>query len=103
MSFLQSGGIDLASGVRDFLARLVLDTVSQLHAQEIGRLLTGRIERPVELLVAYHQAVDGVEGAQNIFARSQTQGAQENRAQKFAFAVNAHIQHVLLVVFEFHP
>ena len=103
LNFLQRGRVDLASRVRDLLARLRLDAVSQLHAQQVGRLLAGRIERPEQLLVSNHQPVDGVEGAQNVFAGTQTEGAQENRAQEFALAVDAHIQHVLLVVFEFHP
>ena len=80
MNFLQRGGIDLASGVRDFLTRFILDAVSQLHAQEIGRLLAGGIERPVKLLVTDGQPIDGVEGTQNIFTGAQSQGAQENRA-----------------------
>src|ERR1700730_8167870 len=87
----------------DFLARLVLDAVGQLHAQQVGRLFAAGIERPVELLVVHHQAVDGVEGAQDVFASPQPQGAQEDRSQKLALAVDAHVEHVLLVVFEFNP
>ncbi len=103
LNFLQRGRVDLASRVRDFLARLRLDAVRQLHAQQVGGLLAGGIERPVQLLVANHQTVDGVERPQNVFAGTQAEGAQENRAQEFALAVNAHVQHVLLVVLEFHP
>ena len=46
LNFLQRGRVDLASGVRDFFARLRLDAVGQLHAQQVGRLLAGGIERP---------------------------------------------------------
>src|SRR5579864_8694263 len=103
LNILQNLGIDLAAGVRDFVSRLVLDAVRELHAQQVRRLLAGRIERPVKFLVANHEAVHGVERAQNVFAGSQAQGAQENRAQELALAVDADIEHVLLVVFEFHP
>ena len=89
--------------MRDFVARLRLDAVRQLHAQQVGRLFAGGIKRPVKLLVADHQAVDGVERAQNVFAGTQAQGAQENRAQEFALAVDADVENVLLVVLEFHP
>ncbi len=77
--------------------------MSQLHAQQVGRLVAGRIERPEELLVADDQAVHGVEGAQNVFARTQTKRAQEDRAQELALAVDTNVEHVLLVVLEFHP
>ena len=81
----------------------VLDAVRQLHAQKIGGLFAGRIKRPVELLVADGNAVHGVEGAQNVFAGAQTQGAQEDRAQEFTLAVDADVENVFLVVFELHP
>src|SRR5207245_11205106 len=57
---------------------------------------------PVELLIAHYQPVHDIEGAQDVFARTQPQGAQENRPQKLALAINAHVQDVLLIVFEFH-
>ena len=75
----------------------------QLHAQQVGGLFAGGVKRPVKLLVANHQPINGVKRPQNVFARTQPQGAQENRAQEFALAVDAHVQHVLLVVLEFHP
>ena len=55
------------------------------------------------MLVADDQPVDGVEGAQNVFAGTQAQSAQEDRAQELALAVDADIENVLLVVLEFHP
>ena len=87
----------------DFVARLVFDAARQLHAEQVGRLLAGGIERPVKLLVANRDAVRGVEALQNVFAGTQAEGAQENRAQEFAFAVDADIEHVLLVVLELYP
>ena len=99
----QNRGVDLAAGVRDLVPGLVLDAVRQLHAQQVGGLFDRRIKRPEQLLVADDQPVDGIEGAQNVFARTQAQGAQENRAQELALAVNADIQNVLLVVLELHP
>src|SRR5579883_1488317 len=75
----------------------------QLHAQQVGRLLAGRVERPVQLLVLDGQAVDGIEGAQNVFAAAQPESPQEDRAQELALAVDAHVEHVLLVVLELHP
>jgi hypothetical protein len=66
-------------------------------------LLAGRIERPVKLFVADRDAVGGVERLQNVFAGTQAEGAQEDRAQEFALAVDADVEHVLLVVLEFHP
>src|SRR5208283_4274972 len=103
LNFFQNGMADLAAGVRHFIARLRLDAVRQLHANEIRRLVGCRIERPEELVVANHEAVGGVEGLENVFAGAQAKGAQENRAQEFALAVDAHVEHVLLVVFEFDP
>ena len=102
-NFLQHRRRDLAAGVRDFLARLRLDAVRQLHAQQVGRLLAGGIERPVQLLVAHGNAIDGVERPQNFFVGTQAQGAQEDGAQELALAVDADVEHVLLVVFELHP
>ena len=103
LNFLQDGGRDLAAGVRHFIARLRLDAVRQLHAQQIRGLVARRIQRPEQLLVADNQPVRGIESFQNVFAGTQAQRAQENRAQELAFAVDAHVQNVLLVVFELNP
>ena len=89
--------------MRDFLTRLALNAVCQLHAQEIGGLFACWLDRPVQLLVANHQPVHGVERAQNVFARAQAQRAEENRSQKLALTIDAHVEHVLLIVFKFHP
>ena len=77
--------------------------VRQLHAQQVGGFLAGGIERPVKLLVFDGDAIDGVERAQNVFARAQTKGAEEDRSQELALAVDANVENVLLVVLEFHP
>ena len=103
LNFLQNLGVDLAARVSDFVARLVLDAAGQLHAEQVRRLLAGGIERPEKLLVANRDAVGGVERLQNVFAGTQAEGAQENRAQEFALAVDADIEHVLLVVLELYP
>src|SRR5215813_2834308 len=89
--------------MRDLFARLRLDTVRQLHADEIGGLVTVRIERPVELLVANDKAVNRVERLENVFARTQSERPEEDRAQKLALAVNADVKHVFLVVLELNP
>ena len=89
--------------MRDLLARFVLDAVRQLHTQQVGSLFAIWIERPEELLVANHQPIDGVEGTQDVFAGTQAKGAQKNRAQEFALAIDTHVEDVLLVVFELDP
>ena len=103
LNFFQRRGADLAAGMRHFIARLRLDAVRQLHTQQVRRFFAGRIERPEQLLVADHEAVRGIESLQNVFAGTQAEGAQKNRTQEFALAVDAHIQNVLLVVFELNP
>ena len=52
LNIFQNLGVDLAAGVRDLVAGLVLDAVGQFHPQQVRRLLAGRIERPVKLFVA---------------------------------------------------
>ena len=49
------------------------------------------------------QADGGVELAQDRLVGLEAQGAQEDRAVELALAVDAHRQHVLLVVLELHP
>jgi hypothetical protein len=61
------------------------------HVQgELAAALRGQADRHVDL------AQDGLVGLE-------TQGAQEDRAVELALAVDAHRQHVLLVVLELHP
>ncbi len=103
LNFLQSRGVELASRVRNLFAGLVLDAVRQLHAQQVGGFFAVRIERPEKLLVANYQPIHGVERSQNVFAGTQAKGAQENRSQELSLAVDADVEHVLLVVFEFDP
>ena len=75
----------------------------QLHAQQVRGLFAAGVERPEQLLVFDRNAVDGIERAQNVFPGAQAQSAQENRSQELALAVDADIEHILLVVLEFHP
>src|SRR5579863_8756087 len=89
--------------MRNLIPGLVLAAVRQLHAQQVRRLLAGRVEGPVKLLVLDRNAIYGIERAQNILARTQAEGTQENGSQEFALAVDADVQHVLLVILELHP
>ena len=89
--------------MRDLLARLVLDTVRQLHAQQVGGFVAVWIERPEKFLVANYKPVGGVEGAQNVFAGTQAESTQENRTQELALAIDTYVEHVFLVVFELDP
>ena len=103
MDFLKNGGGNLAPGVRDLVARLRFDAVRQLHSQQICRLVAGGIESPEKLVVVDGQPVDGVERPQDVFAPAQAQRPKEDRSQKLALTVDANVEHILLVVFEFHP
>src|SRR5258708_7960402 len=103
LNLLQNLGIDLAAGVGNFLTLLVLDAVRQLHAQQVRGFFAVGVERPVEPLVFNGNTIDGIEATENVFAGTQTEGAQEDRSQEFALAVDADIEHVLLVVFELDP
>ena len=75
----------------------ILDLVRQLAVdQAFGKV-------PVQIAVAQRDALDLVEGAQNFFVRLHAQGAQENRAEELALAVDAHVENVLGVVLELDP
>ena len=89
--------------MRNFVTRLRLDAVRQLHAQKIRGFFARRIQRPEQLLVADNQAVGGIESLENVLAGTQAQRAQKNRTQELALAVDAHVENVLLVVFELNP
>src|SRR5438445_581893 len=103
LKFLQSCGIELATRVRNLLTRFILDAARQLHSQQVCRLIAGRIESPIQLFVPNDQAIDRVERLQDVFARTQSECAQKNRSQELAFAIDANVNHFLLVVFKFHP
>ncbi len=57
----------------------------------------------MQIAVAQRDALDLVERAQNFFVGLHAQGAQEDRAQEFALAVDADVENVLGVVLEFDP
>src|ERR1700730_3278649 len=80
-----------------FFGFRIANFVSELAIDDTGRNV------PVHFLVAQGNAFHLVKGAKNIFVGLHAQRAQENRAQEFALAVDAHVQNVLGVVFEFHP
>ena len=103
VDLLQDRGRNLAAGVRYLLAALADNAMAELHAEQVRRTGDARFQRPVDLLVLQREAVDRVEGAQNVFIGTQPQRAQENRSQELALAVDANIQNILLIVFEFHP
>ena len=75
----------------------------QLHAKQIRWLVTRRIQRPEQLLVADYETVCRIERLQNVFAGTQSKSAQENRTQEFALAIDAHVENVLLVIFKLNP
>ncbi len=103
LNFLQNSRVQFAAGMGNFVARLVLDAVRELHAQQVGSFFAVGVERPEELLVFDGDAIDGVERAENVFTGTQTKRAQKDRSQELALAVDADVEDVLLVVFEFHP
>ena len=76
-------------GTLDFVGQLAVD-------QAFGKV-------PVQVAVAQRDALDLVERAQNFFVRLHAQGAQENRAEEFALAVDADVQNILGVVLELDP
>ena len=75
----------------------MLDFTRQLAVDQAVR------DIPEKLAVAHRNALDLVERAQNVFIRFHAQSAQENRAQEFALAVDAHVQNVFRVVLELDP
>ena len=79
----------VALGILDFVGQLAVD-------QPFGKI-------PVQVAVAQRDALDLVEGAQNFLVRLHAQRAQENRAEEFALAVDAHVQNILGVVLELDP
>src|SRR5215469_8013033 len=89
--------------MRDLFPGFGLDAVRQLHAEQVCRLLAGRIQRPEELLVADREPVDCVESSENVFARTQAECTQENGSEELPLTVDSHIQNILLVVLERNP
>src|SRR6266851_4050777 len=80
-----------------FIRFRIADFVRQLAVHDSGR------DVPEKILVAQRNALDLIEGAQNVFVGLHPQRAQEDRAQELALAVDAYVENVLRVVFEFHP
>src|SRR5271166_3447251 len=103
LDFLHHGGGEFAAGVDDLFAALGSDAVRQFHAEQVRRTVRAGVQRPVELLVMQGNTVHRVKGAEDVLIRAQTQGAQEDAAQELALAIDAHVQHALLVVFELDP
>ena len=78
-----------------FVALRILDLMRQLAVdQPFGKI-------PVQLAVAQRDALDLVEGAKNFLVGLHAQGAQENRPEELALAVDADVENVLRVVLEF--
>src|SRR5262249_19044435 len=76
---------------------LGVDRVGELEADQV------LIHAPQELLVLDGDLADAVERAQHLIVGLQAQGAQEHAAVEFAFAIDANVEDVLVVVFEFDP
>src|SRR5207249_2411580 len=96
--FLEQGFGDALVGADNHLVGLgIADFVSQLAVDDARRNV------PEQLLIAQRDALHLVERAQDLFVGLHAQRAQENGAEEFAFAVNAHVENVLGVVLEFHP
>ena len=95
--FLVERGGDLLALSHDGIAALGGDGMGELQAGEI------LIHVPEELLVADFHLADAVEGAQDLLVGFEAEGAQEDRAVELALAVDADVEDVLVVVFEFDP
>jgi len=92
---------DLAAGVRDLIA-LVQNSMRRLRTQKMRRLAFRR-NSPLQLAIRDVNAIDGIEGLEDLLVGTQPQRAQEDRSQELTLAVDAHIERVLLVVLELHP
>ncbi len=79
------------------LGARVADFVSQLAVHDARRNV------PEKILVAERDALDLIERAQDFFIGLHSQRAQEDGAEEFALAVDAHVENVFGVVFEFDP
>src|SRR5579864_6483254 len=58
---------------------------------------------PKEITIAERDPLDLIESSQNLLIGFHAQSAEENRTEKFAFAIDADVKNILRVVFEFHP
>ena len=84
-----------------FLLR-VMQSHSRPRAHQVRRSLFRR-HRPEQLAIAHRDRIHHVERLENLLIRPQTKRAQEDRSQKLALAIDAHIQRVLLVVLKLYP
>src|SRR5258708_27697693 len=75
----------------------IADLVGQLAVDKAGRNV------PEQVLIAQRDTLDLVESAQDIFIRLHPKGAKEDGAKELALAVDADIENILGVVFEFNP
>src|SRR5215510_7792133 len=103
LDFLEHSGRDLAPGMGHFVPALVFNAVRQLESHQVCRTLNAGLQDPAQGFFLQADAINGVKRAQNIFVRTQAQGAQKDGAQELALAVNAHVQNIFLVVFKLHP
>ena len=95
--FAHQAGGDLAALRHHRFAGLVVDGVRQLQADEIV------VDLPLQLRVFDMDLADAIERPQNLLVGFETERAQENRTVKLAFAVDADIKQVLVVVLELDP
>src|SRR5208282_5215406 len=93
----ESFGDALVGAHDDFFGFRIADFVGELAIHDAGRNV------PEEFLFAQRDALHLVKGAEYFFVRLHAQGAEEDRAQELALAVDAHVENVLGVVLEFDP
>src|SRR6202012_5221547 len=80
-----------------FFGLRIADFVRQLAIDDTGRNI------PEEILVAKRNALDLIEGAEDVFVGLHSERAQEDRAEEFALAIDADVENVLGVVLELNP
>ncbi len=85
------------SGDEHFVVLGVFDLVRKLVVHQAFR------EVPVELAIAHGDALGLIERAQDFLIGLHAQRAQEDGAEEFPLAVDAHVKNVLRIVLEFHP
>ncbi len=99
---LERVGRDLAAGVGNLLA-LGQHGVRRLGAHQVGACVGILRNSPKELAVLNVQAVHRVESLENLLVGTQPESAQEDGSQELAFAVDADVKGILLVVLELDP
>ena len=95
--FLHQAGGDLAALRHHGFARLVVDGVRELQADQVV------VDIPESLLSLMRTFADAVERAQDLFVGFEAKRAQKDRTVEFALAVDTYVQQILGVVLELDP